>query len=368
MLFKLGKYLFLHFESLSFLRLVNYISFRSIMAALTATIFLFCFSRPFIIFMHRRSFLDQVRETGISSAFDKKGTPTMGGILIIGAIITSLLLWGDWSNRFLVFVMISLVGFGLIGFWDDVVKSRHRSGDKGISESLKFFLEGIVALAFAIAYLSPLSPLPSSMSSLLYVPFIKHPIADLGYLYIPFIVFFIILVANAVNITDGLDGLAITPSIFVMAVLGVFAYVEGNVIYSAYLNYPYLRGAGELTVFGAAFVGAGLGFLWYNSYPAQIFMGDTGSLAIGGTLASICVLLKQEMLFPILGGLFLAEAFTSQIQDKIGVRWLGRRIFYRAPLHHDLQYQGIAETKVVIRLWIVSGILALIALATIKLR
>ncbi|HEC31960.1 MAG TPA: hypothetical protein ENI41_05680 [Deltaproteobacteria bacterium] len=189
MLFKLGKYLFLHFESLSFLRLVNYISFRSIMAALTATIFLFCFSRPFIIFMHRRSFLDQVRETGISSAFDKKGTPTMGGILIIGAIITSLLLWGDWSNRFLVFVMISLVGFGLIGFWDDVVKSRHRSGDKGISESLKFFLEGIVALAFAIAYLSPLSPLPSSMSSLLYVPFIKHPIADLGYLYIPFIVF-----------------------------------------------------------------------------------------------------------------------------------------------------------------------------------
>lgn len=368
MLYQFGKYLFFHYNSLSFLRLFNYISFRSIMAALTATIFLFCFSRPFIVFMHRRSFLDQVRETGIRTAFDKRGTPTMGGLLIISAIVISMLLWGDWSNRFLFFVVSILIGFGAIGFWDDLAKTKRRSGDRGISESLKFTLQGIVSLLFALAYLSSWSPLPRTFSHLLYVPFVKYPVLDLGYFYVPFVIFFVLLVANAVNITDGLDGLAITPSIFVMVVLGVFAYVEGNVIYSAYLNYPYLRGAGELTVFGAAFVGAGLGFLWYNSYPAQIFMGDTGSLAIGGTLAAICILLKQEMLFPILGGLFLAEAFTSQIQDKIGVKWLGRRLFYRAPLHHDLQFQGIAETKVVIRLWIVSGMLALLALATLKLR
>jgi phospho-N-acetylmuramoyl-pentapeptide-transferase len=190
----------------------------------------------------------------------------------------------------------------------------------------------------------------------------------LGPFYAVIIFFFLMFVSNAVNITDGLDGLAIMPSIFVVVVLAVFAYVEGNRIYSSYLYYPYVRGAGELTVFGAAFVGAGVGFLWYNSYPAQIFMGDTGSLAIGGTMAVISILLKQEMLFPILGGLFLAEAFTSQIQDKIGVRWLGRRLFYRAPLHHNLQHKGIAETKVVIRLWIISGILALLALATLKLR
>jgi phospho-N-acetylmuramoyl-pentapeptide-transferase len=178
----------------------------------------------------------------------------------------------------------------------------------------------------------------------------------------------VIFVSNAVNITDGLDGLAIMPSIFVLTVLGIFAYVEGNRIYSSYLYYPFLRGAGELAVFGAAFVGAGLGFLWYNAYPAQIIMGDTGSLAIGGTMAVISVLLKQEMLFPLLGGLFIVEALSSQVQDKIGVKWIGRRIFFRAPLHHNLQHKGIAETKVVIRLWIVAGILALISLATLKLR
>jgi phospho-N-acetylmuramoyl-pentapeptide-transferase len=171
-----------------------------------------------------------------------------------------------------------------------------------------------------------------------------------------------------VNITDGLDGLAITPSIFVVAVLGIFAYMEGNRIYSSYLYYPFLRGAGELMIFGAAFVGAGLGFLWYNAYPAQIFMGDTGSLAIGGTMAVMSVLLKQEMLFPLLGALFITEAISSQIQDKIGVKWIGRRIFFRAPMHHNLQHKGIAETKVVIRLWIVAGILALLSLATLKLR
>ena len=238
-----------------------------------------------------------------------------------------------------------------------------------MSERTKLILQGAFALFFAVVCVGPAAPLGPKLATELYIPFYKHPLVDLGpCLYGAFIFLFVIFVSNTVNITDGLDGLAITPSIFVLTVLGVFAYVEGNRIYSAYLYYPYLRGAGELAIFGSAFVGAGLGFLWYNAYPAQIFMGDTGSLSIGGTMAVVCVLLKQEMLFPLLGGLFLAEAVTSQVQDKIGVRWLGRRIFYRAPLHHNLQHKGIAETKVVIRLWIVAGILALISLATLKIR
>jgi phospho-N-acetylmuramoyl-pentapeptide-transferase len=353
----------------SFCRLVNYITFRSIMAALTAVIFIFLFSKPFILHMHRRSLLDQARDTGIRSAFDKSGTPTMGGVLIIGAVFSSMAVWGNWHNPFLVASMAGMLWFGLLGFWDDLSKVRRRSGDRGLSERTKLLLQGLFAAVFAWVCVGPFGPMGPELASKLYVPFYKHPLVDLGpFLYGVFIFLFVIFVSNAVNITDGLDGLAITPSLFVMAVLGIFAYVEGNRIYSSYLYYPFLRNAGELTIFGAAFVGAGLGFLWYNAYPAQIFMGDTGSLAIGGTMAVVSVLLKQEMLFPLLGGLFLVEALSSQIQDKIGVQWIGRRIFFRAPLHHDLQYKGIAETKVVIRLWILSGILALIALATLKLR
>lgn len=353
----------------SFFRLVNYITFRAIMAALTAVILVFLSSRPFILFMHRHSMLDQVRETGIRSAFDKSGTPTMGGVLIIGAVLASLLLWGNWYSPFLLCSVGGMVWFGLLGFIDDYSKVRRRSGDRGLSEKTKLLLQGLFGIVFAWACVGPYAPLGAQLATKLYVPFYKFPLLDLGpMVYGVFIFIFVIFVSNAVNITDGLDGLAITPSLFVVGVLGIFAYVEGNKIYSAYLHYPYLRGAGELTIFGAAFVGAGLGFLWFNAYPAQVFMGDTGSLAIGGTMAVVSVLLKQEMLFPLLGGLFLTEAITSQIQDKIGVRWVGRRIFFRAPLHHNLQYKGIAETKVVIRLWIVSGILALISLATLKLR
>ncbi len=353
----------------SFCRLVNYISFRAIMSALTAVIFLFLFSKPFILFVHRHCLLDQVRETGVSSAFDKSGTPTMGGGLIIGAVFLSMAIWGNWHSPFMLCSLAGMLWFGLLGLWDDISKVRMKSGDKGLSERTKLILQGLFSLVFAWICVGPLAPLGSGLATKIYIPFYKYPLIDLGpYLYGLFIFLFVIFVSNAVNITDGLDGLAITPSIFVVVVLGIFAYVEGNRIYSSYLYYPFLRGAGELTIFGAAFIGACLGFLWYNAYPAQIFMGDTGSLAIGGTMAVISVLLKQEMLFPLLGGLFITEALSSQIQDKIGVRWIGRRIFYRAPLHHNLQHKGIAETKVVIRLWIVAGILALISLATLKLR
>ncbi len=369
MVYEIGNYLMQLSEDFSFFRLVNYITFRAILAALTSVIFIFLFSRRFILFMHRRSILDQVRETGVHSALDKSGTPTMGGVLIIGAVLSSMVLWGNWHNPFLICSLAGMLWFGLLGFCDDFSKVQRRSGDLGISERNKLIAQGLFAFGFAWFCVGPYAPLEAALATKLYVPFYKHAVVDLGPLvYGAFILLFVVFVSNAVNITDGLDGLAITPALFVVAVLGIFAYVEGNRIYSNYLFYPYLRGVGELTIFGAAFVGAGLGFLWYNAYPAQIFMGDTGSLAIGGTMAVMSVLLKQEMLFPLLGGLFLAEAVTSQIQDKIGVRWVGRRIFYRAPLHHNLQHKGIAETKVVIRLWIVAGILALISLATLKLR
>lgn len=369
MIYEISSLLVQWSESFSFFRLASYITFRAIMAALTSVLFLFLFSRHFILYMHRLSLLDQVRETGIRTAFDKSGTPTMGGLLIVGAVLSSMLLWGNWRNPLLLCSIAGMLWFGFLGFLDDYSKVKRRSGDKGLSERTKLLLQGLFSLGFAIVCVGPLAPLGSDLATKLYVPFYKHPLGDLGpVLYGGFIFLFVIFVSNAVNITDGLDGLAITPSLFVVGVLGIFAYVEGNRIYSSYLYYPYLRNAGELTIFGAAFVGACLGFLWYNAYPAQIFMGDTGSLAIGGTMAVLSVLLKQEMLFPLLGGLFLAEALTSQIQDKIGVQWIGRRIFYRAPLHHNLQYKGIAETKVVIRLWILSGILALISLATLKLR
>jgi phospho-N-acetylmuramoyl-pentapeptide-transferase len=369
MIYEICNWLISVSDSFSFFRLVNYITFRAILAALTAVIFVFLFSRPFILFMHRRSLLDQVRETGIHSSFEKTGTPTMGGVLIIGGVLSSMILWGNWKNPFLLSSLAGMLWFGGLGFWDDLSKIRKRSGDLGISEKTKLALQGLFALVFAGFCAGPLTPLGDGLATKLFVPFYKYPIGDMGpLLYGLFVFLFLIFVSNAVNITDGLDGLAITPSLFVVGVLGVFAYVEGNRIYSAYLYYPYLRNAGELTIFGAAFVGAGLAFLWYNAYPAQIFMGDTGSLAIGGTMAVASVLLKQEMLFPLLGGLFIAEAVSSQIQDKIGVKWLGRRIFYRAPLHHNLQHMGIAETKVVIRLWVLAGILALVSLATLKLR
>jgi phospho-N-acetylmuramoyl-pentapeptide-transferase len=229
-------------------------------------------------------------------------------------------------------------------------------------------MQAAFAAAVVLFLASPLSPIPPAQAGAFYVPFVKAPLFSSLWIYLPIVFFFIIVVGNSVNITDGLDGLAIVPSVFVLGVLGIFGWIMGNAIWARYLNYPPLPGAGELAVFCSAFVGAGIGFLYFNAYPAQVFMGDTGALAIGGCMAVLSIMLKQEALFLILGGLFVAEAVTSQIQDKIGIRWLGRRIFLRAPLHHQMQYKGLAETKVVIRLWIVAGILALTALATLKLR
>lgn len=362
------RYLFENYHSFGFFRLVNYISFRSISGALTSLTIVLIFGRFFISYFHKKQYLDFARETGIPSASDKSGTPTMGGILIAFSFLSSSLLWASLENFFVIVVLVSFLYFSLLGYFDDKAKLKAKSGEEGYSEKLKLTLQGVFSLAFVLIILSNYSPIPESERANLYIPFYKFPLFNSFLIYGIFVFFYFIAVSNSVNITDGLDGLAIVPSTFVISVLGVFAYIMGNSLQSKYLQFPYFSGAGELTVLASCFAGAAIGFLWYNAYPAQIFMGDTGSLAIGGMIASLSVLLKQELLFPILGGLFVAEAFTSQIQDKIGVKFLGKRIFHRAPLHHELQYRGLAENKVVVRLWIISGILAILALATIKIR
>lgn len=368
MIYFLGRLLHPHFESFSFLRLVEYLSARSIGAALTAIILTMICMPRFIRYLHRRGLVDQWRYTGVASSSDKAGTPAMGGAIVTGCVVISCLLWCNLSNPFLMVVLFSMGWFGYIGFLDDRAKMRAKSGDHGMSESQKLLLQGGFTIVL-IAYLaSPYSPLPFDELGTFYVPFLKAPLFNNVWMYLAIVFFFFLGVGNSVNITDGLDGLAIVPSVFVIGVLGVFGWLLGNAIYARYLNYSFLPGAGELAVFSSAFVGAAVGFLWYNAYPAQVFMGDTGALAIGGAMAALSVALKQEALFLILGGLFVAEAASSQIQDKIGIKWLGRRIFTRAPLHHQMQHMGLAETKVVIRLWIVAGILALTALATLKLR
>ena len=350
------------------LRLLDFLSVRAIGAAMTAFVLMLVIMPRFIWYLHHRGLVDQTRDTGVPSAFDKAGTPVMGGAVMVGSVLTACLVWCDVANRFLWPVVAGMVWFGAIGLTDDLAKWRARSGNRGMSEPRKLVLQGLFALLFVAYLASPLSPLPAMEVGTFYVPFVKHALFSSVWGYLPIVFFFVVLVGNAVNITDGLDGLAIVPSAFAVAVLGMFAWIMGNAIWSEFFIFPMLPGVGELAVFGAAFVGAAIGFLWFNAYPAQIFMGDAGSLAIGGCLATLSVLVKQEALFLILGGLFIAEAVTSQVQDKIGIKWLGRRLFYRAPLHHQMQHTGLAETKVVIRLWIVSLILALLSIATVKLR
>ncbi|MCX7829486.1 MAG: phospho-N-acetylmuramoyl-pentapeptide-transferase [Acidobacteria bacterium] len=368
MLYYLFRFLFEKFPELGFLRLFNYISFRSIGAALTSITIVLIFARYFISYFHKKQYLDFARETGIPSASDKSGTPTMGGILIAISFISSSILWAPLDNGFVVLAVVSFAYFCFLGYLDDKAKLKAKSGEGGYSERFKLILQGVFSLVFVLIIFSNLSPIPESERANIYVPFVKYPLFNSFWIYGIFVFFYFIAVSNSVNITDGLDGLAIVPSTFVVSVLGIFAYIIGNALQSKYLQFPHYPGAGELTVLASCFEWAAIGFLWYNAYPAQIFMGDTGSLAIGGMIASLSVLLKQELLFPLLGGLFVAEAFTSQIQDKLGVNFLGKRIFHRAPLHHELQYRGLAENKVVVRLWIISGILALLAIATIKVR
>jgi len=350
------------------LRLLDYLSVQAVASAMTALLLSLVLMPRFIWYLQRRGMVDQLRDTGVPSSFDKAGTPAMGGGVLIACVLVSCLIWADLTNRYILIILTGMLWFGAIGLADDLAKFRARSGNRGMSEARKLVFQALYALVLTAVLISPLTPWPLREVGAFYIPFVKTAIFNSVWWYAPIVFAFVLLVGNAVNITDGLDGLAIVPSVLAMTVLGVFAYLMGNVIWARYLFYPLLPGAGDLIIFCAAFAGAGVGFLWFNAYPAQVFMGDAGSLAIGGCLATLSVLVKQEALFVILGGLFLFEALTSQVQDKIGVRWLGRRLFYRAPLHHQMQHVGLAEPKVVVRLWIVATILALASIATIKLR
>ncbi len=349
-------------EIYSVFNVFRYITFRTIYAAITALVICFILG-PWLIRKLKALQIGQpVRENGPGSHLIKQGTPTMGGILIIFAVVVSTLLWANLAVDYIWFVLLITVGFGIIGFLDDYRKFTYNHS-RGVSGRVKFMSEillaGIVSLAL---YFKP------GFTSNLTVPFFKTVLPDLGMFYIPLAIFIIVGAANAVNLTDGLDGLAIGPSITSFMTYLLFAYFAGNIKIAAYLQVPYVPGTGELAIFCGAVVGASIGFLWYNSYPAQMFMGDVGSLSLGGALGTIAVLTKQEILLVIVGGIFVLETFSVILQ----VGWFkisgGKRLFKMAPIHHHFELAGWAEPKIIVRFWIISILLALVAVSTLKLR
>lgn len=358
------------YPALSFFRLFNSISFRSIGAMITALFVSLVFGNMIIKWLYRKGVRDVVREYGEIGVSDKKGTPVMGGLILILSLVVSILLWSDLTSVFSLVPLAAIIWYGLIGAKDDLDKIKHRNSDKGMSQMTKIVLQALFAAGLAwVLTNSSYTPFPEGIVSRITVPFLKGNFSvDLGALYIVFVIVTMLSISNAVNFADGLDGLVTVPSIVTGSVYGVFAYLIGNAVYSKYLLLNFVPGTGELTIIMAALFGAGLGFLWYNCYPATVFMGDTGSMAIGGLLGVTVLLVKQELLFIIAGGIFVAEAFSVLIQEKIGIKWLGRRIFFRAPIHHTFQFRGMSEPKIVQRFWIVSIILALVSIASIKIR
>jgi phospho-N-acetylmuramoyl-pentapeptide-transferase len=354
----------------SFIRLFYYISSRTVFAIITSFVFTLLAGRPLIRALYRMGMRDTQRAEMVEAREHKKGgTPTMGGVILFSATMLSALLWCDLTNRFILFLLAASVWFFALGFWDDMRKIRHRDSNKGLSRRMKYAGQISFGLLLSLFFLHPsTSPVPATVVSKFYIPYYKYPLADLSWGYTIVIVLFVVYAANAINFADGMDGLAIVPSAYAIGVYGVFAYMLGNAKYSQYLMFDYLPGCGEVSILCAALLGACAGFLWYNSYPAEIFMGDTGSMFLGGVLGTMVVLLKQEVLFLIVGGIFLAEILSVALQDWIGIQRTGRRFLYRAPLHHTFQYQGLAETKITVRFWIVSGVLALLALGSLKIR
>lgn len=356
--------------SFSFLRLFNYLSSRAIFAVITSFFFVLIAGRPMIRALYQRGLRDTLRREVFASGDQKKaGTPTMGGLILLLATLLSTLLWCDLSNRFIQILLFASVWFAGLGLLDDTRKIRYQDSGRGLSRGKKYFGQIFFGLLLSVVFLHPsLSPVPAGIAPKLYVPFYKFPVVDLSWGYALVIVLSVVYAANAINFADGMDGLAIMPSAYVIAVYGAFAYVLGNAKYSRYLMFDFFPGAGEITIFCAVLVGACIGFLWFNSYPAEVFMGDTGSMFLGGVVGTMIVLLKQEILFLLVGGIFLVEILSVALQDWIGIQRIGKRFIYRAPIHDCFQYMGLSETKITVRFWIVSGILALIGLASLKIR
>ncbi|KKW67746.1 phospho-N-acetylmuramoyl-pentapeptide-transferase [Lampropedia cohaerens] len=379
-------------EWFSFMRVFQYLTMRAVMGAMTALVIGWAFGPMVIRYLISLKVGQPVRTYGVQAHLAKSGTPTMGGALILLAIAISTLLWADLSNRFVWIVLLVTLGFGAIGWMDDWKKVVNKDPE-GMRSRDKFLLQTIIGLiaalylAFSISEVDNMRVLALFMdwvrsgfsphfalNTQLTVPFFKgiaYPLGVLGFVILSFLV--IVGSSNAVNFTDGLDGLAIMPVVMVGSALGVFAYVTGNAVYSRYLLFPYIPGTGELLVFCAAIAGAGLAFLWFNAHPAQVFMGDVGALALGGALGTIAVITRQELVLAIMGGIFVAEALSVMLQ----VSWFkytrrrygeGRRLFLMAPLHHHFEKKGWKENQVVVRFWIITMFLCLVGLSTLKLR
>jgi phospho-N-acetylmuramoyl-pentapeptide-transferase len=340
----------------------RYLTFRSVLALITALVISLVLGPVVIRWLGRlQDGGDSIREDTPDRHRLKKGTPSMGGIVILGSILVSTLLWANLMNRYVWVVLLATTGFGLLGLWDDWRKLRTR---KGLSVRTKFGAQ--LVLAFTVLQLVFWQS-GANFTPVLAIPFLKGWILDLGWAWIPFAMLVIVAASNAVNLTDGLDGLAIGPVIMAGGAFGVLAYLTGNFIAADYLKIINVRGAGELTVFCGALIGAAIGFLWFNCHPAQVFMGDVGSLALGAAIGTLAVLTKAELLLPLIGGLYVVEA-ASVIIQVASYKLTGRRIFRMAPLHHHYELGGWSEPQIVVRFWIVSFALALLALSTLKLR
>lgn len=345
-------------------RVFNYLTFRSIVSALTALIIVLAFS-PYLIKKLKKLQIGQmVRNDGPQAHLKKSGTPTMGGILIILGIAISALLWGDLTSRFIWIILLVIVAFGLIGWVDDYRKVIKKNS-KGLSARSKYLLQSLIGLVAAI-YLYLTATTPAEIQ--LVIPFFKNVAPNLGLLYLFLAYFVIVGSSNAVNLTDGLDGLALIPTIVIGGALGIFAYSSGNHLFAEYLVIPYIPGVGEIVVFCSALVGGGLGFLWYNAYPAQVFMGDVGSLGLGAALGIIAVIVRQEIVYFFMAGIFVLETLSVIIQVGYFKLSGGKRIFRMTPLHHHFELKGWPEPKVIVRFWIITFILVLCGLATLKLR
>ncbi|MGC8654587.1 MAG: phospho-N-acetylmuramoyl-pentapeptide-transferase [Candidatus Kryptoniota bacterium] len=348
----------------------RYITFRSALAAITALLLSFLIGPIVIKKLREHQIGEEAKVEAPKSHLSKAGTPTMGGLIILGSILTALLMWGDLSNTYILLILFTTVWLGLLGFTDDYLKVIKKK-KKGLIARYKLIGQiGIGLIIGSVLYFAPEFRLYNSITT---VPFFKNLNFDYSYFYIPAIIFIITGTSNAVNLTDGLDGLAIGTVGITALTLALMSYVSGNIEFSRYLNIIYLRGTGELTVYCASLVGASLGFLWYNAYPAQVFMGDTGSLALGGAIAAISVMIKKELVLPILGGIFLAEALSVIIQrlyfkytkKKYGE---GKRVFKMAPIHHHFELTGVPEPKIVTRFYIIGILLAILSLTTFKVR
>lgn len=358
----LYRLIYLFHSDLSWLNVFRYITFRTILASLTALMLSFIFGGWAIRKLGSMQVKEKIREDGPPGHKSKAGTPTMGGCLILPAVILATVLWAEPLNTYIWLTVFIILFFGAIGFADDYMKIV-RKNSRGMSAGSKFSLQIAGAIVAAtVLYLHP------GFDSCLNVPFFKNVSPDLGWGYIPFAAFIIVGASNAVNLTDGLDGLAISPIIVAFASYLVFAYLAGHVKIASYLQIPYLPGAGEISVLCGAVVGAGLGFLWYNAYPAEIFMGDVGSLPLGALLGTVAVITKQELVLILVGGLFVFEALSVIFQVSYFKLTGGQRMFRMAPIHHHFELKGWPEPKVIVRFWIIAIILALLSISTLKIR